>query len=103
MYKWAQKTKGQRRIQRFSEGGGATPKARGANLLFGQMLLKTAWKWRKLDREEVRTSKILLCRSATEGVNLNDGSGLQTVYRPLPSIPTYFVSAEIQFNGLNNV
>ena len=34
-------------------------------LLFGQNLLKTAWKWRKWDRNG-EASKILLCRSATD-------------------------------------
>ena len=36
----------------------------GANLLFSQISLKTAWKWRNLDGGG-RASKILLCRSAT--------------------------------------
>ena len=39
------------RIQDFSDGD-ANPRDAGANLLFGQILLKTAWKLKKLDREE---------------------------------------------------
>ena len=39
-------------------------KPRGGNLLFCQILSKTAWKWRKLDQEEL--TKILLYRSATD-------------------------------------
>ena len=45
---------------RQPEGGG------NANLLFGQNLPKTAWKWRKLGREGKSASKILLCRFAIE-------------------------------------
>ena len=38
----------QSQIQDFPEGF-ANPKGGGANLLFGQMFIKSAWKWRKLD------------------------------------------------------
>ena len=40
----------------FNGGGGgevANPKG-GFNLFFGQIFLKTAWKWRKLDRDRER-------------------------------------------------
>ena len=50
------------RIQDFP---GHQPQRIGdANLLFVQIFLKTAWKWRKLNRER-GASKILLCRSTT--------------------------------------
>ena len=54
----------QRRIQDFLNWGANQT---GDNLLCGQNLLKTAGKWRKLDREgRGRASKISLCRSATD-------------------------------------
>ena len=57
----------------FSQTGGgevANPKG-SANLLFGQIFSKTAWKWRKFDRSRGGTSKFLvdLCRSAIDKYN----------------------------------
>ena len=45
---------------RFTRGG-CQPKG-DAELLFGQILQKTTWKWRKFDRG--RASKFVLCQSA---------------------------------------
>ena len=40
-------------MQDFPKGGGGlkAPTHKGDNLIFGQNLPITAWKWRKLDRE----------------------------------------------------
>ena len=56
---------GQWRIQDFPKEGAPTPQG-GANIWFCQNFPKTAWNWKNLDRGG-RASKILLCRSATEG------------------------------------
>ena len=48
----------------FPRGGGANPKGGGANLLFGQLFLKTAWKWRNFGPGGARVPRAPL-RSAT--------------------------------------
>ena len=47
----------------------------GTNLWFAQILLKTAWQWRLLDREMGCVLKILICRSATGNIVF---SGIQS-------------------------